>query len=89
MGCILIRLHQRLRTNMVLFFALSLGLLHFVHLNSCRSYIETWGGLLPVQVSITCSATLAANYSSILLEFHIVPLVVKQVSTRDCAGRRL
>ena len=64
MGCILIRLHQRLRVNMVLFFALSLGLLHFVHLNSCRSYIETWGGLLPVQVSVTCSATFAVSSSS-------------------------
>ena len=72
MGCILIRLHQRLRVNMVLFFALSLALLHFVHLNSCRSYIETWGGLLPVQVSFTCSATFAVNHSSIVLEVAIL-----------------
>ena len=53
---------------MVLFFALSLGLLHFVHLNSCRSYIETWGGLLPVQVSVMCSAILAVIHSSSVLD---------------------
>ena len=70
MGCILIRLHQRLRTNMVMFFALSLALLHFVHLDSCRSFIETWGGLLPVQVSSTRTVTLAVMRGSSLLKFQ-------------------
>lgn len=63
MGCILIRLHSRLRTNMVVFFALSLALLHFVKHNSCRSYIETWGGLLPVQVSLTLNQNLKCTSS--------------------------
>ena len=56
MGCILIRLHSRLRTNMVIFFMVSIAVLYFVKHNTCRSYIEIWGGLLPVQASRNASS---------------------------------
>lgn len=35
---------------MVIFFAVTIPVLYFVRHNTCRSYIEIWGGLLPVQV---------------------------------------
>lgn len=50
MGNIIVRLHMRLRVAVVVFFALSITLLWFVKYNSCRSYIQTWAGILPVQV---------------------------------------
>lgn len=49
MGNLMVRLHIRLRLMVVLFFALSFVLLWFVRSNSCRSYITTWGGMLPLQ----------------------------------------
>ena len=56
MGCILIRLHSRLRNNIIIFFMVSIAVLYFVRHDTCRSYIEIWGGLLPVQASRNASS---------------------------------
>ena len=53
---------------MVIFFAVSIALLYFVKHNSCRSYIEIWGGLLPVQVCPSFGSFTALLVSGIL--FH-------------------
>ena len=50
MGNLIVRLHLRLRCIVVAFFIFSLALLWFVKMRSCQSYIETWAGMLPVQV---------------------------------------
>jgi hypothetical protein len=50
MGNLIVRLHFRLRVSVVVYFALSITLLWFVRYQSCRSYIQTWAGMLPVQV---------------------------------------
>ena len=44
MGNLIVRLHLRLRILVVVFFMLSIVLLWFVRINTCRSYIETWTG---------------------------------------------
>ncbi|EIE21258.1 hypothetical protein COCSUDRAFT_57160 [Coccomyxa subellipsoidea C-169] len=49
MGNLMVRLHLRLRLTIILFFAFSFVLLWFVHSNTCRSYLTTWGGMLPLQ----------------------------------------
>ena len=49
MGNLIVRLHLRLRCIVVAFFMVSIALLWFVRMQSCRSYIETWTGMLPVQ----------------------------------------
>jgi len=50
----MIRLHIKLRATIVAFFAVCITLLFFVKYNTCRSYIETWAGMLPVEVNYTC-----------------------------------
>ncbi|KAL4431080.1 hypothetical protein ABPG75_006336 [Micractinium tetrahymenae] len=45
-----VRLQLRLRGLILLFFALSVCLYTFVGAGSCRSYLLTWLGLLPVQL---------------------------------------
>ncbi len=42
---------------MVIFFAVSIAVLYFVKHNTCRSYIEIWGGLLPVQACLLLPAS--------------------------------
>lgn len=49
----MIRLHIKLRATVVAFFAFCITLLFFVKYNTCRSYIETWAGMLPVEVSFS------------------------------------
>lgn len=49
MGNLIVRLHLRLRCIVVAFFMVSIALLWFVRMQSCRSYLETWTGMLPVQ----------------------------------------
>ena len=57
MGNLIVRLHVRLRILVVIFFMLSIVLLWFVRINTCRSYIQTWAGvLLMSRVRIFCSA---------------------------------
>lgn len=41
----------RVRLLVVGFYTLAIALLWYARLNSCRSYVYTWYGLLPLQVS--------------------------------------
>lgn len=47
----MVRLHLRLRLTIILFFAFSFVLLWFVKSDTCRSYLTTWAGMLPLQAS--------------------------------------
>jgi hypothetical protein len=48
-------LQLRVRLLVVAFYILGIALLWYVRVHDCRSYMYTWYGLLPLQVSQVCS----------------------------------
>ncbi len=89
MGNLMVRLHIRLRLTVVLFFAFSFVLLWFVRSNSCRSYITTWGGMLPLQARPSFCVTSHAALCCVLLDcFHVVFCCAAQKSV-SCVSCKL
>ena len=52
----------RVRLLVVAFYTLGIALLWYVKIHSCRSYMYTWYGLLPLQVSHASSCQAAQEY---------------------------
>ncbi|CAL8466201.1 g5737 [Coccomyxa elongata] len=55
-SCKITNTQLRVRLLVVAFYTLAIPLLWYVRINSCRSYMYTWYGLLPLQVVETAAA---------------------------------